>query len=508
MRRLPLWLALTAILSGPLPAQDAAPLSIIDWLSQSVDDATTLDQSSNEPPVAESAQAPRVIVSPLDSPSPDPVGLLSSEMTGLPDDLWARSDSATLEQLVAARAPLTLPALTGFRRILLLAEAEAPIGAGPQGDLFLARVDALLDQAALEQALALLQAAGPDDPTLFRRYFDVALLTGTEDRACQIMAARPAIAPTYPARIFCLARRGDWPAAALTLNTHRVLGDVSEAEDALLSRFLDPTLYEEDGPLPLPERVTPLIFRMHEAIGENLNTSPLPLAFAHADLRDTSGWKVQLEAAERLARHSAIPPNQLQALYTARRASASGGVWERVAAFQDFDTALRAKDPAALDQTLPIVWDAMKRTRAEVAFSTLYADEITEFSLGPEATEIAVQMGLLSEHYEEIAGSPLPMDPFLRGLARGDLSGLAPTDPKRRAIQEAFADRSPPAALQSLASEGKLGEALLRAIALCETGIAGDPAALRDALSFFRTVGLEDLARRVSMQSLLLDRSI
>jgi hypothetical protein len=55
----------------------------------------------------------------------------------------------------------------------------------------------------------------------------VTLLTGTEHDACAILRSQPALAPTLPARVFCLARNGDWNAAVLTLNTARALGDVT-----------------------------------------------------------------------------------------------------------------------------------------------------------------------------------------------------------------------------------------------------------------------------------------
>jgi len=135
----------------------------------------------------------------------------------------------------------------------MLAEADPPLGAGPDGALFVARVDKLLDLGALEQAKSLIEAAEPDTAPLFRRWFDVALLTGTEDAACSVVKSTPSIAPTYSARIFCLARNGDWNAAALTLNTHRALGDITAEEDALIARFLDPELFEGEPPLDPPE---------------------------------------------------------------------------------------------------------------------------------------------------------------------------------------------------------------------------------------------------------------
>ena len=74
--------------------------------------------------------------------------------------------------------------------------------------------------------------------------------------------------------------------------------------------------------------------------GPGLMFVTLPLAFAHAELRDTAGWKSQIESAERLARAGVIAPNVLLGLYTERLPAASGGVWDRAAAFQRFESAL------------------------------------------------------------------------------------------------------------------------------------------------------------------------
>ena len=489
-------------------AQETQPLSAIDWLSNSVapEAAATRDIVADEPPVANDARAPEVRVTPLDSPSPDRVGLLSSATTGLPATLWARSDNDTLVMLVQAESLPGLPALQELMVMLLLAEADPPMGAGPDGTLFLARVDKLLDMGQLPRAQALLELAEPETPALFRRWFDVALLTGTEDDACAVMQDRPAIAPTFPARIFCLARSGDWPAAALTLNTHRVLGDVTEAEEALLSRFLDPELYEGEDLLPPPARVSPLVFRLREAIGEGLGTAPLPLAFAHADLRDTAGWKARLEAAERLARAGALPATVLQDLYTSRRPSASGGVWDRVTAFQTFDVAIQARDAAAVSRSLPAAWAAMRTIRAEVPFARLYAQDLLDLDLDGAGRDIALTLGFLSPAYETVARDAPDADPFLAALARGVPQEARARGDMARAIQAAFDTAEPSPVLAGLLRDGKMGEALLRTIATLNAGAVGDTGAVAEGLAVLRALALEDVARRTALQLMLLDR--
>ncbi|MCK0121460.1 hypothetical protein MWU61_12980 [Loktanella sp. F6476L] len=502
-----------ATLGPQVHAQSAEPLSAIDWLSQSVEPAKiptrrlpTAPAVRDEAPVASGAGTPSVTTTPLDGPSPDPIGLLSSDLTGLPATLWSASEEATLIALLQAQQTDGLPAMQDLLKTLLMAEADPPLGASAAGGLFQARVDKLLDIGAIEPAQALLEQAGAETPDLFRRWFDVALLTGSEDMACRTLQARIDVAPTYAARIFCLARGGDWNAAALSLNTHRVLGDISEDEEALLSRFLDPELYEGEPPLGTPERISPLVFRLYEAIGERMTTNRLPRAFAHADLRNQVGWKSQLEAAERLARHGAIAGNVLFALYTSRRPSASGGVWDRADAIQDFDTAIRDNDPDAIAATLPAAWDAMKFVKTEIAFAQNYGPNLVDVPLEGQAAEVAAAVGLLSSSYEATAIARSDGDAFLVALARGVPQGVEANDPLRRAIADAFGEVSAPDALKDMVDNGQLGEAILRSIALVDVGMSGDYQTLTEALSFLRSVGLEDVARRAGLQLLLLER--
>ena len=493
-------------LVGPAFAQDANPLSAIDWLSQSVERPRVRAVQSTrplEPATSTNADVPPVTVTALGAPSPDPIGLLPSDVTGLPHNLWATSDSATLTHLIQSARLDTLPVVHDLMMTLLLAEAGPPLGANAGGGLFLARVDKMLDIGALDPALALLEQVDTVSPDVFRRLFDMALLTGNEDNACDVMSATPSVAPTFPARIFCLARSGDWAAAALTLNTHRVLGDISPEEEALISRFLDPDLFEDEAALPLPDRISPLVFRMLEAIGEPLTTSGLPNAFAHADLRSTTGWKSQLEAAERLGRSGAISENVLHGAYLAHKAAASGGVWDRVAVIKRLDDAFRNADVKAIARHLPDAWDAMVTAKLEVPFARLYAPALADISLTGKAADIALALGLLSPNYELAALDAAPS--FLTTLAAG--TPIGPNTHVEFAVFTGFTGAEPAPDLAALARTGNLGEALLHSITTFNAGLAGDTGALTATLAFWRFVGLEDVARKAALQILILDRT-
>ena len=491
-------------------AQAEAPLSAIDWLSQSVTTPAALPAPQPEEPKVSTGALPQdVAVSSLDAPAPDAIGLLPPQVTGLPRSLWGLGRTDEIAALITAERTETLPALKSLLTAVLLAEAEAPADAAGRGTLLLARIDKLLDLGALGPAAALLDKAASVQPDLFRRTFDVALLTGTEDRACETMRANPELAPTFPARIFCLARSGDWNAAALTLRTAQALGFVTDEEDALLSRFLDPELYEDEPPLAKPARPTPLVWRMLEAVGEPLPTQSLPLAFAHAELRDTVGWKAQLEAAERLARAGAIQPEVLRRLYTDRKPAASGGVWDRVADVQELEAALTGANAVAVADLLPTLWDRMTVAELEVPFAELYAERLAVLNLPDDAAALVFRIGLLSASYERAARARVPKDAteaFLIGLALGSVEGLAPPDSLARAIAPAF--RNPPGdpEFTALLAEGRLGETLLGAIDRINGGLQGMPGGVTAGLSVLAQTGMTDALRRTALELMLLER--
>lgn len=493
-------------LPGIAPAQEeAAPLSAIDWLSRSVEVAQPAPGA--EPPVADDATTPAITVTPLDGAPGNALGLLPPELSGLPRSLWSASQVETLVELIAAERPDGNPAIQALLTRMMLAEADPPLGGAPGETVLLARVDKLLDLGALEPAQALLEAAGPvATAERFRRSFDIALLLGTEDEACATMRSRPALAPTLPARVFCLAREGDWPAAALTLNTAIALGDVTEAEQKVLTRFLDDSLDDVAEPLPVPERISPLVFRLYEAIGEALPTADLPRAFAHADLRPMVAWRLRLEAAERLARVGAIDAPILFDLYNEARPAASGGIWDRAAAVQALDAALVADDAGAVAAAIGPAWAAMEAARTEVAFAEHYGPALAKVPLSGEALRVAQTAALLSP---DVTLPSRPEDGRMRllaAVARGTVAGLAPDDPVARAVVAAFAGATLPEPLARALDEGRTGEALLRAVADFNAGVAGDTGALTDALATLRAAGLEDVARQAALQALILDR--
>ena len=498
---------LVIALAGSVQASD--PLSAIEWLEkrpkQVVVPLVQAPRVIDEPPAAIAITTPEVTVTPLGAPMRAAAGLLPSSVTGLPRDLWSDSEAGGLGALLGALDVERLPALQSLLYTLLLAEADPPYDT-QSSDFLRARVKKLLDLGAVDPASALLDRADPAHLDLFDYYFDAALLNGDAEAPCKALSRNPALSRDLARRIFCDVRSENWDNAALALSTADAIGALEPMDVALLEHFLDPELFEDSQVPPAPARPSVLQFRLYEAIGEALPTAALPRAFAATDLSGDAGWKAQLDAAERLARIGAISENRLLGIYTSRIPSASGGIWDRVEAVQRLETALASGDPAAALKQSAQAWDKMKEVGLEVPFATLFSEALLRFPASGADDDLVTRIALLSPLYEQAAQRETD-DPLLK-IAQGVAVGAPETQSEQAlaiAILRAFSGETVPQFLSEMATKGRLGEAILRAMSLTATGAAGDPSAAQSGLAFLRSVGLEDTARRTALQMLLLD---
>lgn len=481
----------------------AKPLSAIDWLSQSIEAPKPAPETKTGEPAGRLPAA--VSIRPLGAPKPETPGLVAAADLGLPGDLWSGStaeDAASRLAIIDVGLP---PNGRDLLRRVLISRQAAPLQGDDADVLTAARVDVLLKMGALNEAQLLLGARAPEAPELFRRWFDIALLTGSETDACRDMAERPEVSPTYPARIFCLARNGNWHVAALTLGSAESLGLLSDAEDALLARFLDPELF--DRVPPAPRRPTPLVFRLYEASGERLSTLPLPVAFAHADLDPILGWKTRIEASERLARAGVIGPGELFAVYGEETAAASGGVWERIAAVaaltevlerrratpEDYHNAFQSMAAAGLGQVFA------------AAFRELPDDPGPDAAVRRSLLTMAAMQGrtILPQAYLDPTSRE---DAFLAALAAGDPAAAPAPTLLARAISTGFQRQTFDGPLATLDAGGRKGEALLVALGWINDAAQGDADRLSEALSYLRHLELEETARRIGLDLIVAGR--
>jgi hypothetical protein len=506
-----------ALVAAAPPGRAAEPRSAIPWLSQSIETVGTLPPPSRPRPGPPAQPGDDVIiVTPLGSVSRDAVGLLPPEETGFARALWGAEQAGRVRELILAQPAEGVPAARALFHRLLLAEADPPAGADPGSAVLVARIDRLLEAGALDEAGALIDRAGPATPDLFRRWFDVGLLLDRAAGPCAALRENPTLSPTLPARVFCLARSGDWNAAEITLTLGSEVGSIASDQERLLGWFLDPALFEGEEEPPVPEPLTALDFLMREAVGLSRPAGPLPLAFLHADLGPHAPLRARIEAAERLALAGAIPPARLLATYRSGVPAASGGVWDRAQAIQRLDAALA--DGADLGAALVAADATLTQRGLRVALAAGYADALAGLDpagldpagLAPSARQALFELLLLAGRPDAAARaagpSPDPRQAALLAIARGGPGDPAGDELTAAALggltaAEPADDRE--RGLAATVAAGRQGEAILAALALVRAGAAVDPPSLRTALLTLRLAGQPEAARAIALETLL-----
>ncbi|WP_157981996.1 hypothetical protein [Oceanicella sp. SM1341] len=459
-----------------------------------------------------------ITVTPLEPPSQDGAGLLSSRKSGLPADLWGSTSVLRARALIEQVRGTGVPAAQELFRTILLATTVPPRGSGPETVLLRSRIDRLMEMGALEEALELVTQANVTTPDFLLRRFDISLLTGQEEKACQLLLGRPDIQPTAAARIFCLARSDAWTDAVVSLAVARQAGDVSPAENELFARFLD---MEETGPgdrISVPDQVTPLNYLMLVAIGAGGNAvaeTDLPVAFATLDLAPTAPPRARILAAEKLVASGGISYPILFYAYRAETPAASGGVWSRSAAVQELDAAIAAADPEALNEALPKADRLLTDMGLRVAFAREYAPLLARLAPGLIADRLRVcELLLLGGETTAArrwipASAPLPLRAAL-AVADGDAPPDTP-DPGslEAAVLRAFAPEPPEhPSYERLAADledGRTGEALLQALTTLDARRGLDPSDLTAALRVIYEAGQDDAARDIAVELLLMN---
>lgn len=518
-------LLLAACLPVVAQAQQNAPLSAIDWLEQALTQPigpAAPPRNAGLPPLpapgADALTLPdagtgadRIDVRPLPRTTLDSTGLFAAARIGLPPDAWGPSPLEALTTAIAAQTPDMVPAAQRLLLRILVAEFTPPSMAAEAqaGELLAARVDKLIEIGALEQAAQLLDAAPGRTAALTDRRFDIALLLGGEDRACTRLQGLLLADTGAAARIFCLARQGMWPAAHTALAAARALDGLSSADAALLTRFLEEEDRASPGLAPPPD-LTPLGWRILEALGEPVGTATLPVPFAHADLRGTSGWRAQIDAAERLTRTGVMQPGRLIGIYTHRRAAASGGVWDRVRAVQALDDALTQGDAEAIGTALTRAWPLFERVGLDSALARIFAERLAPHDLtGSTAAALQWTTLLLAETRLDRAVQIAPDTPTGRlamalaldgDMPSGDLPGVGP------AIVTAFGAPALPLPQSLWLHTGEHGRLALDALGQIAGATQGDMLAAEHGLAALLALGLDRDARQIALELLLLDR--
>ena len=487
------------LLGSQLAAQ--SPLSAIDWLSE---ENSKEQRSILEIKTKDVKKTNDIQVSTLDSNEQQSIGLLPIYVTGIPSTIWRNSSFDDLEYSFKTMPTFSYSPIQELMYSLLLAEARPPLNEPTRYAFLEIRLEKLLDYGAVDPAIALIERASPVPEKMISLLFDISLLSSNNLPICEPVLQNTKNRDLQAELIYCYARKGDWLTAHLILKTEEVLGELSPHEVSLLDRYLEVDFNVDlHALLPPPETITPLEYRLYEAIGEPISAEYLPIQYSQSDLSGENGWRAQVIAAERLSSTGAIPENQILGIYTSRSSGVSGGIWERVKVVNDLDTALVARED--FEQYFQDAWKVFKQANQLTLFAKLFGLRVFDENISPKSKEIAANLLLLTNNFA-ITDSYWDPSDIRFGLTTGDFSQVNVSDETEKIILQIFTEPSMPFLFEQKLNQGKLGEVILNALLQFEMGIEGNLKDLSESLSTLNLIGLETTARRAALTHLVLGK--
>ena len=487
------------LLASTLTAQ--TPLSAIDWLSK---EKSKFQKSLIEEKNTEIDNTDNIKVSTLASNEYQAIGLLPIYVTGIPTTIWRNS---SYDDLVFSFKTMPIYKYSPIQELvysLLLAEARPPLNEPARYAFLEARLNALLNYGAVDPAIALIEHASPLPERMIPLLFDISLLSSNNFPICDPIFQNTENRDLQAELIYCHARKGDWLTAHLILKTGAVLGDLNSQEISLLNRYLEVDFnVDMNALLPPPEIISPLEYRLYEAIGEPIPAEYLPVQYSQTDLSGENGWRSQVIAAERLSLTGAIPENQILGIYTSNNPGVSGGIWERVKVVQDLDLAIENEEN--FEYFFQKAWRVFKKTDQLTVFAKMFGLRVFDKNLSVDSKEIAANLLLLTNNFG-LTKSYWNSSDIRFGLTTGDFSQVKVSNEIEKIILKVFTEPSMPFLVEQKLNQGKLGEVILNALMQFEKGIDGNLKDFSESLSTLNFIGLDTTSRRAALTHLIVGK--
>jgi len=438
----------------------------------------------------------------------DAVGLIPSGVSGFPKNLWGISRLDVIQSKISNIQNSLVPAALELFYVLLLAEANPTWDSSGKGELFLARVDKLIEFGALEQANELMNRSGGKGKELDIRRFDIALLTNTEHIPCSGIRNKTIEVPSYMHQIYCFVRLGEWKNAELVFEAAKTIGDFTSQEEQIVTIFLFPELALSIANQEF-EQLTPLLFRMLKDSGFYIHDQDIKPSLAY-HLKDSSPeWKSRIESLEKLVRSNSKPFGSLLVAYNESKPSSTDGLWTRVRLIQALENAIVTQDTIEIKELFLKGYFLMEQEGLSVNYSEYFIPRIiphiVEFGrVVPGHYSPAILFPFLPEDLGIMSPSNREEN-FLFSLRGGDLANAIPSTPLQQGIVSGLTETDLEDDLVVMANQGRFGEAVLDILAILQDASHTSPNEIRRALAGLTALGLEEMAREISIQILVIE---
>ncbi len=292
-------------------------ISTSKWLNSKIEDKPVFTVLPEKP--KRSSVITKVEESWLGNVNLNSIGIISAKNTTFPDNLWNRSDESVLAKKISEIPDLKLASANKVFKRLLILDTDPPIntiGNKNMGSLFLiSRIDRLIEMGAIDEAETILDYIKTPNYDLLKRKIDIASITGRLRGTCKKVRRHFNSPDILKFKIICLAREGDWNAAAILFSVASTLKIFSSTEKKLLLNFLDPEINVKIGKEEIKKTLSPVNFYLSLSRGSLFNTKDLSPKYAYTLSSAGNNLMERIQSSEKLVKNFSMNSHHLFSLY-------------------------------------------------------------------------------------------------------------------------------------------------------------------------------------------------
>ena len=397
------------------------PMSAIDWLAKKINDPPVFYTYPSEIDENSNIEIEKMV---LPNISKNSIGIYPSIKIGINSDIWKNNNEIEISTILKKIRISDLYYLNRLLKRILLIESDPPIiavGEKFSGTIFLRqRILKLIQMGALDDAEALILDSEPTfDPNLTDLWSEISFLTYRFERFCKAIlnGYHNSLEPAH--KIICLARSGDWNAAALSLATFSSINEIDSDHEKLLINYLDHEAELEIINKDKCEEDKSVIIYLCNFSNINTRIPSYGVKFLYNNLGRGKSIRSRIVASEELVKSGALNPNILFSTYKIKQPSASGGVWARAKFVQELDRIIQYdfNNYQYLSNHLNIMIDEFLKNKLLTAFAISYGKKLkSSISNFQPLNDLILITNILTGEYSDLLERDIIIDLKLKNL--------------------------------------------------------------------------------------------
>ena len=397
------------------------PMSAIDWLAKKINDPPVFYTYPSEIDENSNIEIEKMV---LPNISKNSIGIYPSIKIGINSDIWKNNNEIEISTILKKIRISDLYYLNRLLKRILLIETDPPNIAVDEkfyGTIFLRqRILKLIQMGALDDAEALILDSEPTfDPNLTDLWSEISFLTYRFERFCKAIlnGYHNSLEPAH--KIICLARSGDWNAAALSLATFSSINEIDSDHEKLLINYLDHEAELEIINKDKCEEDKSVIIYLCNFSNITTQIPNYGVKFLYNNLGRGKSIRSRIVASEELVKSGALNPNILFSTYKIKQPSTSGGVWARAKLVQELDRIIQYdfNNYQYLSNHLNIMIDEFLKNKLLTAFAISYGKKLkSSISNFQPLNDLILITNILTGEYSDLLERDIIIDLKLKNL--------------------------------------------------------------------------------------------